>query len=348
MKLLKRISLVWLMLGLLGCGQNTPQVDETRDTILVFGTFVEVILLDVPAERKQAVLDAINNDLAYMHNAYHPWESGPMGRTNHLLSLAGEFTANPSVLPLIIKARQLSEQSGGLFNPAIGKLMRLWGYHDEFPPEGPPPDDAKIKALVAQQPSMNNLRIDGVRINNSNPAVRLDMGAIAKGHALDSIMDRLKTLDVHNAIINTGGDLKVLGRRGDRAWHIGIRDPRGDGVIASLDAHDGEAVFTSGDYERFYEYEGRRYHHIIDPRTGYPADQVRSVTVIHTDGATADAAATALLVAGPQDWPGVAKAMGIEQVMLIDKDGLVYLTPRMQQRIKFEKAIADIKVVALP
>ena len=348
MTLLRRFTLVLALLGLAGCGQQTTQVEETRDTILAFGTFVEVVLLDVPAQNKQTILDAINNDLAYLHNAYHPWETGPMGRTNHLLQLAGEFTANPSVLPLILKARRLSEQSSGLFNPAIGNLMRLWGYHDEFPPEGPPPDDDQIKALVAQQPRMNNLHIEGVRISNSNPAVRLDMGAIAKGESLDRLMERLQSLGVQHAIINTGGDLKVLGRHGERPWHIGIRDPRGDGVIASLDAHDGEAVFTSGDYERYYEYEGRRYHHIIDPRTGYPADQARSVTIIHTDGATADAAATALFVAGPTDWPRVARTMGIEQVMFIDTQGTIYLTPAMQQRLKFEKPVSDLKVVNLP
>lgn len=336
-----------LLLGLAAC-QPPAQVEETKDSILAFGTFVEVTLINVPQQQQAEVLKRINTDLDFMHFAFHAWKPGPIGRTNQLLEAAAEFTANPSVVPLLVKSQELARASHDLFNPAIGNLMKLWGYQDELPPDGPPPDDAEIQALVRQQPSMSNLTIKGIRIHNTNPAVQLDLGAVAKGYAVDFVINNLKSMGVNHAIINAGGDLKVLGQHGDRPWHIGIRDPRAGGVIASLDAHDGEAVFTSGDYERFYDYQGKRYHHILDPRSGYPADKTRSVTIIHTDGATADAAATALFVAGPQEWPAIAKGMGINLVMLIDNNGVIYMTPQMQQRIRFEKAVTEIKVVPLP
>ncbi|HSH29145.1 MAG TPA: FAD:protein FMN transferase, partial [Thiohalobacter sp.] len=111
--------------------------------------------------------------------------------------------------------------------------------------------------------------------------------------------------------------------------------PRAPGVLASIATRGDESIFTSGDYERYFEVNGKRYHHIIDPRSGYPANATASLTVIHTEAATADAAATALFVAGDA-WPRVAAGMGIEQVMRVRPDGTVELTPAMAERIRFE------------
>jgi len=323
-------------------------MDETRDSITAFGGFVTVTLVNVPQQNRQPILKRINDEIKYMQYAFHSWQAGPIGRTNELLAAAGKFTANPSVVPILIKSQQLAKQSHDLFNPAIGKLVDLWGFHDDFPPEGPPPAATDIAALVKQQPSMRDLNIHGIRIDNSNSAVKLDMGGIAKGYALDVVIKTLKAEGVRDALVDADGDLRVLGRHGSKPWHIGIRDPRGKGVIASIDARDGEAVFTSGDYLHYYEFQGKRYNHIIDPRTGYPADKTRSVTVICDDGARADAAATALFVAGPQQWPATAKDMGVDLVMLIDNTGAIYLTPNMRARLKLEIPAQKLRVVPLP
>jgi len=107
------------------------------------------------------------------------------------------------------------------------------------------------------------------------------------------------------------------------------------GECSSIEVKNNESVFTSGDYERFYTYHKQRFHHIIDPRTGYPTHDAQSVTVLHSDAGRADAAATALFVAGSKDWQRIAKKMGISHVMLIDSKGDVHLTPAMAKRIKF-------------
>lgn len=330
---------------LLTACQPKPALVETKESIQAFGAFVDVTLINVPAQDTQLVLEKIRRDLAYFDFAFHPWKAGPTGRTNQLLEAAGEFTANPSLLPLIEKSQRYSARSQGLFNPAIGHLIQTWGFHDEMPPEGPPPDPADIKLWLDAKPSMGDLSIKGVRIRNSNPAVKLDFGTIAKGYALDVIAKHIQEMGVANAMISTGGDVKCLGQYGDRPWRIGIPHPR---KLASLAVRDGETVSTSGDNERYYEFEGQRYHHIIDPRNGYPADQTQSVTVIHHDGALADAAATALFVAGPSHWLAIAKAMGIEQAMLIDKDGRILLTRALQPRLKFAQPNLKIEVVDLP
>lgn len=331
---------------LISACQSKPEVHS--DNILAFGTFIEVTLVGLKHEQAEVVMDKINTELKFYHYAFHPFQAGPTGRVNSLLAATGEFTANPALIPLVKQSILYNKQSKGLFNPAIGQLIKLWGYHEEIPSEGPAPQDDEIQAIVKLNPSMQTITVHGVRMSNTNPAVKLDFGGIAKGYALDTILTHIQEMGVQNAIINTGGDLKVIGQGTNGPWKIGIRDPRGDGVIASLHANDGEAVFTSGDYERFFIEAGKRYHHILDPRTGYPAQNAQSVTVVHENGALADAAATALFIAGSEQWLDIAKNMQIKQALLVDRNGKIYVTRSLHQRLKFEKAGLDIKIVDDP
>jgi thiamine biosynthesis lipoprotein len=189
---------------------------------------------------------------------------------------------------------------------------------------------------------MSDLQFDDHRLSSTNPAVQLDVGAFAKGYAVDEAIAILKQRGISNAIINAGGDLRAIGRHGDRPWHIGIRHPLEPGVIAAIDTQIDESVFTSGNYERFYDFEGHRYHHIIDPRSGYPSTGTLSVTVIGNNAATADAAATALMIAGPNEWDRVAGQMGIDKAMLIDDQLTVYMTSAMQQRVELNGQLKTV------
>ena len=336
MLLNKRILSLTLLIcfSLLSACQPPPR--EYKETLLVFGTIVNISLWDVEAKKAQQSIQTIREDLQFMHEAWHPWQPGSMGRTNTLLAATGWFSVNPSVLPLIKKGIELSQMSDGLFNPAIGQLIALWGYHQSEPPIGPPPVADEINKRLAQHPKMSDIEIDGIRMRSTNPAVKLDFGAMAKGLAVDQVIDYLKKQGINNAIVNAGGDLKAIGKHGDRPWRIGIRHPRQDGgVLAAINVRDNESIFTSGDYERSYDYQGKRYHHILDPRTGWPTDQTTSVTVIHSDAALADAAATALFVAGPKDWQVIARKMHLRYVMLVDKQGQIYVTPEMVARLEW-------------
>ena len=301
-----------------------------------FGTLVDVSLWGASSTQAEHAERIIQEELQTMHRAWHPWLPGPLTETNRRLQTGSWFDCPPELLPLIMQAKRLYELSDGLFNPAIGKLVALWGFHSDVPPQGPPPEPAAIQQLLNQHPGMDDIAIDGKRLRSRNPAVQLDLGAFAKGYAVDRIIGRLERMGIENAIINAGGDLRAIGRHGKRPWRIGIRNPRGPGVLASVELSGDESVFTSGDYERFYEYEGKRYHHIIDPRTGHPAAGVTSVTVIHDNAAEADAAATALFVAGPEGWYPVARRLGIKYVMLVDDKGGIHMNPAMAKRIRFE------------
>lgn len=180
---------------------------------------------------------------------------------------------------------------------------------------------------------------------SNNKFVSLNFGAFAKGYGIDLEMQQLKSMGIKNAIINTGGDLKAIGSHGNRAWRIAIQHPRKDTWLATIETHGEESVFTSGDYERFYHYKGKRYHHILDPRTGYPATGTQSVTVLHTDSGLADAAATALFVAGPDKWIEIARKLKLREVMLIDSKGKIHITPHMQNRLVFNPEIETTIIV---
>jgi len=303
---------------------------------LAFGTLIEVQIWGIDEITGHQAVEAITKDFKYMHQAWHAWHPGVLGRINQLLPTGEKFTVAPSVIPLVKLAKDLSARSGNRFNPAIGNLIRLWGFASDLPPKGPPPTPQQIEDELAKKPTMDDIVLQGISIRSRNPAVRLDFGGFAKGYGVDAAIDHLREMGIKHAVVNAGGDLRAIGRHGDRPWRVGIRDPRGSGILASVEVEGDESVFTSGDYERFFEYDGVKYHHIIDPRTGYPARGAISVTVFHDNAAEADAAATALFVAGPEEWFEVAKAMGVKGVMLIDTNGTIYMTPGLKNRIYFE------------
>ena len=321
------------LLGLGACSRDTLY----KESGYAMGSLVEFTIYGVDEARAKAAVAAAQNDLKFLNGNFDPWHPGSLARMNSLFALGGRFTAAASGLPLIAKSTELSQRSGGLFNPAIGNLIHLWGFQrDDPPPQGPPPTSAQITTVLAQQPRMSDLHIDGVEIESSNPALVLDFGGIAQGYAADVLIEGFKLAGIRNAIVNISGDVRVIGTHGGQPWRIGIRNPRGAGILASLEMSSDESVVTSGDYERFYTYEGKRYHHILDPRTGLPSQDAASATVIDTEATFADAAATALMVAGVKQWHTVAKAMGVKSAMLVDDTGRVYMDPATAKRIHFE------------
>lgn len=328
-----RILLVFLAIFLFGC---TQKPEARHEQLLVFGTIVDIKLWGVEDKKADQVMAQVRKDFNYMHRVWHAWNAGALSRVNYYIANNKPLTGGPpSVIPLIKRGTELSRMSGELFNPAIGRLIALWGFASDDPPKGPPPSDDAIQALVAQHPSMEDISINGVTITCRNPAVKLDFGAFAKGYAVDRTIEYLRDMGIENAVVNAGGDLRAIGQHGERPWRVGIRHPRQEGILASMETTRDESIFTSGDYERYFDWEGRRYDHIIDPRSGRPADSLTSVTIIADQADLADAAATALFVAGPRDWLPVARAMGIKGAMLVDTQGNIQITPGIRDRIHF-------------
>ena len=327
------LTLLLLATLLTGCSKTKNAFHER---FFALGTLIEISIYGVDQSLAKRASAQIEQDFHVLHTNWHARQPGKLATTKKQRASMEPFTPDPSLLPLLQKAGHLSQLSNGLFNPVIGRLIALWGFHDNALPVGTLPDSTVITALVKQAPSVNDITDTGTQLVNHNPAVSYDLGAIAKGYAIDHAVERLREFGIQNAIVNAGGDLRAIGQHGNRPWRIGIRHPRQNGLLASIELEDDTSVFTSGDYERFFEVDGKRYHHIIDPRSGWPANNTTSVTVIHDNAAIADAATTALFVAGPHDWTEVAHNMHIESVMLIDTDGIIHMTPAMQARIRIE------------
>jgi len=324
-----------ILLG--ACEKPAQQYDYS---IFAFGTLIDITLYDTDKKRAETAFEQLQKNFDRYHQHWSPWTNGDLAKLNARLSEqtgTGKAIDPPEhLIPLIRDSMQLSRESENYYNPTIGNLINLWQFHKYQEKDVHPPENSEIQRLIDQNPRMSNLSFDqNNQLRNSNPAVSLNFGAFAKGYAIAREMQQLQKLNIHNAVINAGGDLSVIGRHGDRSWNIGIKNPREDNILGSIEVKNNESVFTSGDYERVYTYQNQRFHHILDPRTGYPTRDAQSVTVIHSDAGRADAAATALFVAGSKDWQRIAKSMSINYVMLIDSEGHIHLTPAMEKRIKF-------------
>lgn len=298
--------------------------------IHAMGTIVDVSVHGVSEERAQRANERLAASLRAFGRRWWAWGDGDLARLNADLADDGKATLTPGMARVLRQAKQLSIDSGGLFNPAVGPLVKLWGF--DQPVQQPLVPPAHRIAALLPVASMAQITI-GETLLTAPPGTWLDLGGFAKGIAVDEAIASLRALGIDNAIVNAGGDLRAIGQAGDRPWSIGIRAPRGDGVLASVQTDGDDSVFTSGDYERTFVLDGRRYHHVIDPRTGRPVTGVQSVTVIDDRAGVADAAATALFVAGVEAWPGVAAQLGVDKVMMVLADGGIQLTPAMQRRI---------------
>jgi len=328
--ILLRLILLSLVITLAGCSDD----DRARQAkFYAFGTEIDVSLFGVDEATAGNTVETLETAFNHTNDTWHAWQPSVLTDINTAIENGETITITPDVETVILQATQLAENSQHLFNPAAGKLFELWGYHgDAWFESRPPPSKNVLEQWLAAAPTMNDIKITDGQLSSNNPQVKLGFGGFAKGYAVDTAIAALQQQGIQHAIVNIGGDLRAIGSHGKRPWVIGIRHPRTTGMLASIALRGDESVFTSGDYERFFEYEGTRYPHILDPRTAYPAKEATSVTVLHTNAAEADAAATALFVAG-NDWPHVAAAMGIDHVMLARPDGQIELSPKMKQRV---------------
>ena len=173
---------------------------------------------------------------------------------------------------------------------------------------------------------------------SSNKAVQLDLGGYAKGYALDRAAELLRKQGIHNALINIGGNILALGQHGKRSWRVGIQHPRKSGALATLELRDGEAVGTSGDYQRYFMLGNTRFCHLIDPRNGHPMQSVQAVTVLtrgERAGVLSDVVSKPLFISGASGWRAAAKRAELSEAMLVDAQGNIHLTAALQKRLEF-------------
>lgn len=324
---------------LTGCTER-PQIHRIQGQ--VFGTAVEISIYGESETRANALGTRVLNEFNRLHHKFHAWQPSELTALNDHIARGERYQGDAEMVYLLKAATELAERSGNTFNPAIGHLIRLWGFQsDRATAHEPAPAD--IKRWVDADPRMTDLRYDGTTIWSVNKALMLDFGGWAKGYALDQAARILREEGVKAALINVGGNIFALGQPGGRPWRVGIQDPRHEGAVAQLDLHDNEAIGTSGDYRRYFMQGGKRRTHIIDPRSGEPVDLVASVTIITAGGRDAglrsDGYSKPLFIVGPAHWRDMAQQLGLAEVMLIDTGGKVHTTPLMQTRMNTRSTV---------
>jgi len=247
-----------------------------------------------------------------------------------------EVRVSPETLDIIEKALFVSEKSGGAFDPTIGPEIKLWDFLKKVKPS-----DAEIRKNL---PLVNykNIIIDRTKstVFLSRRDMLLDLGGIAKGFAADLAVQSLKQKGISSGLVAVAGDIKAFGLKPDKKpWIVGIKNPRqksnDDEIIARVPLSD-KAISTSGDYERYFIMDGKRFHHLLIPKSGYPANTCQSVSVIADQGVMTDAFSTAFFVLGPERGLGLAKEMGMD-VMIIDSKGALHTTPGLQGKLTIER-----------
>jgi len=291
-----------------------PQDTELRRSQLMMGTVIEIVAAG-DADTLETAVSAAFAELARLDKLLSRYdEDSEVSRLSRAVQ-GGEVA--PETAEVLALGLAVAQRSHGAFDLTLGRLKALWDFEAQNPTI---PDQEAIKtALTGIGPDA--LTLQGRQLQKRDPTLMLDLGGIAKGFAVDRAIAVLRQHGVTRAAVNAGGDMYLLGQRPQRPWRIGIQDPRqADRVIATVQLAD-KAVVTSGDYERFFEQDGVRYHHIFDPRTGLPARGCQSVTVIADSVALGDALATALFVLGPERGLALLAAYPGSEALIIAADG---------------------------
>lgn len=302
-------------------------VTESRP---MMGTLATVTLVGATPDAARAALDAAFGVFARVDAVMNEWRpDSPLSRLN---AEAGRgWVPLPADLCEVLRlAKRGAERTGGLFDPTWAVLSDLWRFDR---PDPGPPDPAALRAacpLVGHRGLAVRPRRGGCEARLGRAGMRVGLGGIAKGWALDAAARRLRALGHGDFLLQAGGDLYAAGRRGGAPWTVGVRDPRRGRLdaMAAVPVSD-RAFSTSGDYEQGFEAGDRRYHHLIDPRTCEPALATRAVSVLARSAVDAEILGKALFVAGGREAIAMAARHGVE-AMLMTASGEVLATPALQ------------------
>lgn len=303
-------------------------VSESRP---VMGTVATVTIAGVPREGARPGIEAAFAVFARVDWSMNEWR--PDSPLSDLNAAAGHgwVALPPDLCDVLRQAKRGARRTGGLFDPTWAALSDLWRFDR---PDAEPPDPARLRAACALVDHRAlDLRPDqggACEARLARAGMKVGLGGIAKGWALDAAAAALRALGYRDFLLQAGGDLYAAGRRGGAPWPIAVRDPRGGpfDTIASVPVSD-RAFSTSGDYEHAFVSGGRRYHHLIDPRTCEPARASRAVSVLAPTALDAEVLGKALFVAGGRDALGLAARLGAE-ALVVTAGGEILATPGLR------------------
>jgi len=325
MKILRLLPIILLLI--ISCQKKDALY---RKSTILMDTLVTITVSSDSPERAEKAIDNVFKDLKRIEGLINFWS--PDSEISSINRNAGRswVRVSPETLELIKHSISISENTDGGFDPTIGPVIRLYDFKNKKRPSL-----KEIKENLSKV-DYRRLKIDEKTssVFLSSKEMSFDTGGIAKGYAAERAVRILKENGIRAGLVAVAGDIRAFGRRPDgKPWLIGIRNPRGEPeLLGTLEITDG-AVSTSGDYERFFIEDGRRYHHILDPRTGLPVEGLMSVTVVSNNGALSDGLSTGIFVMGKEKGLRLAKELGLG-LIIVDSDGNLYITNDLKGRFR--------------
>lgn len=286
---------------------------DAQETVYAMNTVMDLQLWGADAEEGLGAVKTLLQSLE------QTWSANLENTKLSKLNREEDVSLSEEERTLLARVEALSECTGGAFDPKLLAASRLWGFGTDHTCI---PDDAALAAALEQR--------------------QWDLGAALKGYTGDLAVTRLQELDVKRAILNLGGNIQTYGEKADGTpWKIGIQNPDGGDYLGIVSVSGTASVVTSGDYQRYFEEDGIRYHHILDPETGKPAQTgLRSVTVICRDGLEADAFSTAMFVMGLEEGSAFWRENRTFEAVFITEDGKIYATQGANlQGCEFEEIV---------
>lgn len=307
----------------------------------IMGTRISVELFHANPELARQGIDTVLREMRRIDTGMSPYiETSELARLN-ASPQQQPFKTSKELFSLILRSLDFSEMTGGAFDITFASVGFLYDYRSRIRP-----DETQLEKAVALI-DYRNLVLDPRHgtIAFSRPGMRIDLGGIAKGYAVDRSVSLLQKLGVKQALVTAGGDSRMIGDRWGRPWSIGVRDPRNEDKLAAVIPLQDVAVSTSGDYQRYFEEDGIRYHHIINPGSGDSARELQSVTIIGPDAITTDALSTSVFVMGMEAGLELINRMPRLDAILVDQKGQLHYSDNLQAA---KKAASGVKASAAP
>jgi thiamine biosynthesis lipoprotein len=305
-----------------------PQQDVLRaHSGAIMGTDLLIEAVGPDAEALERAIAAAVAELERVEDLMTDWRPSELTRLNEAAG-RGPHPVPSELARHVARGVQLGELTKGAFDITYAGVGKLWDFK-RVPPLVP--DAAEVEQAL-ELVGFARIEVDLEANTVALPAgMRIGLGGIAKGYGVDRAMAVLMEHGVEHGLVNAGGDLKALGKKLGESWQIAIKHPRDVERVLALIPVVNSCVVTSGDYARFFEHEGRRYHHIIDPRTGYPSTGCMSATVVAPAAAAADALATAMCVLGPEEGLAIIEKLPRVEALLVDMQGDVHASAGLRQ-----------------
>jgi thiamine biosynthesis lipoprotein len=295
----------------------------------VMGSSLEIEIFGVDQETCDRALKDALQEINRIDRMMTDWKAeSPLMNINH--NAGKKPVSVPDDLYLLIeRSVQLSRLTEGAFDITFAGAGKLWNWRAPSP---------EIPEPGVVQKALQNVGWDGIQLNKpeksvflKNPGMRIGLGAIAPGYAGDRAIRKIRSHGIRNAMVNMSGEILAIGLKNGETWKIGIRHPRKEDENIAMIPLSNLAIATSGDYERYFIKNGKRYCHIIDPRTGYPANLCQSVTITAPHMVVADALSTAVFVLGPEKGMALIEKMEGVEGMIVDTSGNVHVSPGLKK-----------------